>query len=485
MLELRPDLVDALWAKGILWWKLRAVQQLMYNAEKASSAPTWVENCSRQLGKSFTNGVRASETAIQNSDALIPFAAPTHKMLRAINIPIFKEISRDAPPDIKPIWKPGSGFFYFPSTKSEIPLAGVNNGHADDLRGRKSDRFFVDEAGFVDELEYLVESVATPQLLTTNGRLNMSSSPSRTPAHDFAMYVQRAMKAKAYAEYDILQSGYTPELIANFRQRANGPEWKPGMPDSSNWLREYMCQFVVDESYAIIPEWNKKYETEVERGPLFVFYHLYEGMDMGAVDKTVVLFAWYDFLNARLVVEDEYVIFGPSMTTERLAAAVKEREHRLWPSATPGKARNVYRRVADNNNPIMLLDLSAMHDLPFMPTQKSGRTERQTIIEAMVNELRINVQAGKVLVHPRCTELIGCLRYGIWEENRKTFARSREYGHFDALAALIYLNRNIDRVTNPIPHDYNLNPSEQFITPDSSKKPEHETIKQAFGLKRK
>jgi len=456
----------------------------MYEAEKASTSLNWVENCSRRLGKSFTQSVRAIETAIQVPEAIIPFAAPTGKMLRAINIPIFREICRDAPPDIRPIWKPSSGFFYLPHNGSEIPIAGVNNGHADDLRGRKATRGFIDEAGFVDNLEYLVDSVMMPQLLTTGGRLNMASSPPYTPAHAFFMYSQRARKSGTYAEYDIYKSGYDLATIERMRQEINGPSWKPGMVDSTTWLREFMCQFVVDSNFAIVPEWKPEYEQEYARGPLFQFYHLYEGMDMGAVDKTVVLFAWYDFTAAKLIIEDEVVMYGPNMTTERLAAAVKQKEADLW-SDSQGKPRKLYRRIADNNNPIMLMDLSAMHDLSFMPTQKTGRTERQTILEAMVNELRINVQAGKVIVHPRCTETIGCLRYGIWEENRRTFARSSEYGHFDALAALIYLNRNIDRLTNPIPATFEIDPSTHFIAPDYGKKPDHEMWKKALNLKRK
>jgi hypothetical protein len=307
----------------------------MYNAEMASPHLKWVENCSRRLGKSYLNAIRATEEAIAIPNAILPFAAPTHKMLKAINIPIFKEICADAPPDIRPIWKKSSGFYLFPHNGSEIPMAGVNNGHADDLRGRKAHRFFIDEAGFVDDLEYLVESVAMPQLLTTDGRLNMSSSPSRTPAHPFAMYCHQAELDGNYAEYDINRAGYDQDLIMRFRQEANGPNWKPGESDSTTWLREYMCQFVVDQDYAIISEWKAEYEEPVPKDEYFEFYHLYDGMDMGVVDKTVVLFGYYDFKRAWLVIEDELVMHGPQMTTEKLAKAIKEKEATLPTTTTP------------------------------------------------------------------------------------------------------------------------------------------------------
>lgn len=74
----------------------------------------------------------------------------------------------------------------------------------------------------------------------------------------------------------------------------------------------------------------------------------------------------------------------------------------------------------------------------------------------MVNEVRIWVAAGRVKIHPRCKQLIGCLRYGIWDNKRTQFARSGAYGHFDALAALVYLIRNIDINSNPVPAHYGL-----------------------------
>jgi hypothetical protein len=47
--------------------------------------------------------------------------------------------------------------------------------------------------------------------------------------------------------------------------------------------------------------------------------------------------------------------------------------------------------------------------------------------------------------------LIDSLKYGLWNEKRSEFARSKTLGHFDAIAALMYLIRNIDEATNPIP----------------------------------
>jgi len=69
----------------------------------------------------------------------------------------------------------------------------------------------------------------------------------------------------------------------------------------------------------------------------------------------------------------------------------------------------------------------------------------------MVNEVRLLVGSGQILVNPRCKMLIGSLKYGIWDNKRKEFAENKVYGHFDHLAWLIYMVRNLNKTTNPIP----------------------------------
>jgi len=109
----------------------------------------------------------------------------------------------------------------------------------------------------------------------------------------------------------------------------------------------------------------------------------------------------------------------------------------------------VYRRVADNNNLLLLQDLGSLHGLHFNATDKSS-------LDAMVNEMRMFVGAGRLIVSPKCTMLLGCLKYGIFDDKRRAFARSTLYKHFDHLAALMYMIRNLDQATNPVPNTYGM-----------------------------
>jgi hypothetical protein len=81
----------------------------------------------------------------------------------------------------------------------------------------------------------------------------------------------------------------------------------------------------------------------------------------------------------------------------------------------------------------------------------------------MVNEVRIMVGSGQIIIHPRCKMLIGCLKYGLWDKNRKEFARNKVYGHFDHLAALIYLVRNLAKHSNPVPQEHGFDPVRSWM----------------------
>jgi hypothetical protein len=91
------------------------------------------------------------------------------------------------------------------------------------------------------------------------------------------------------------------------------------------------------------------------------------------------------------------------------------------------------------------------------------------------------VAEGRIIVHPRCKQLAGCLEFGVWDEKRRKFERTETLGHFDALAALIYLVRNLDVHTNPIPRDYKFDRMNQLMFNRDTQT--QATLKRAFGIK--
>ena len=455
--KLDPRLVEMAWKTGTLAWKLRNYQLPVYDAFWGwIHDPDCLSGCaniSRQFGKSYSMNLVVDEFCRRVPRAQVRFAAPSGLMLRNITLPIMRQLLADCPKDLRPRWRRNDHFWEYPNG-SEFHIAGANEGHADDLRGSASHLSGVDEAGFVDDLKYLIDGVLMPQTLTTGGTLLVSSTPPESPVHPYVEYATDCKDRGHYIHRDIHATNQPKHVIDQYAKQAGGYA-------STTWKREYLAQFVVDESLAIIPEWDNKYVEAVERCGLWRFWHKYEAMDLGVRDLTVCLFGYYDFRKARLVIEDELVINGPQLTTKLLAEKIREKEKALWPQPN-GEAPSIYRRVSDNNNPLLMNDLAALHSLPFFGTSKDELT-------AMVNKVRLWAKAGRVIVHPRCTNLIDCLRAGVWKSAAhigRDFGRGgARLGHFDAMAALTYAVRNCDEHSNPIPATYgwNLDPHKTFI----------------------
>lgn len=456
----RPKLEEALhaaWARGTLEYKLRPYQKILYDAQwKAILDPDTTKFCSntnRRFGKSTVTLIVATEFARRLPGAMIRCGAPTAKALKKIVLPIMRQIVSDAPEEFCPKWIGQDSVWRFPNG-SEIHISGVNEGHADDLRGTASNLSIVDECGFIDDPEYLINDVLMPQTLDKGGTLLVSSTPPPSPAHEYVAIAKECKADGRYIHRDIFDMGLPAATVERYAKVAGGRE-------SSTWKREWLALFVKDEELAIIPEWKKDYVQDVEPTGLSKFWHRYVAMDTGVRDFTAVLFAYYDFRLSRLVVEDELIINGPKLTTKLLNDEMRAKEALLEGYRTPEGADRCYRRVADNNNLQLINDMNSAYSLAFMPTSKD------TLL-AMVNEVRLWVGAGRILVHPRCKNLIGCLDDGVWKSKTylgREFGRAKQYGHYDALAALVYLVRNIDAFSNPVPAGHGLDPLRQWINP--------------------
>lgn len=425
------ELILESWEAGDLYYKLLPYQIKLYDSIKNSNNLKHVINCTRRFGKSFILCLLAIEQALQSQNKLIRFAAPTQKQLKEIIQPIMIEILQDCPEKYKPTFKTQDSKYLFPNG-SEIHIAGCDNNNAENLRGHRSDLNLIDEAGSISDLEYVIKDILMPQTLTTGGRTIISSTPPRTPAHYFPRLCQEAIWGNYYSKFTIYDNkSLKQETVDLYCSEAGGV-------NSSTWKREYLCEFVVDEQIVVVPEWRNEYVGEIELDSWRMYYGNYIAMDIGGRHKTAVIFGYYDFRKSSLQVLDECIFTGQDTTTDLIARTIRAKEEELF----RGMAEP--RRIADNNNVILLQDMSLMHGVHFAPTSKDT-------LQAMVNELRVFVGQGRLRVSEKCRETIGCLRTAIWNKQRSQFDVSDLYGHFDALAALIYMVRNLNQNSNPIP----------------------------------
>ncbi len=443
----RERLLYDAWSSGNLDYLLDSNQRSLLFPFRESAGRKYVWNCSRQIGKSFGFVNDAIAYSLENPGSEVKYAAPTAKAVKKIIRPHFRFQLRECPREFRPTFHTQDGEWRFPNG-SVITIAGCDRDNAEALRGQHLHRAYVDEAGFIGDLRYVLDDILMPQTLNTRGRILIGSTPAKTPGHHFKKVCDDAEANGCYQHRTIYENPrITEKDIADVMKEAGGPE-------STTWKREYLAQHVTDEESAVIPEATdariREITREVPRAP---FYDAYAGIDVGwAPDMTGLLWGWYWFEEATLVIEDEFLM--RKLLTSELAKTTKEKEEQLFP-----KGKHVFR-FGDIEKRLQA-DLAETHRLHFIPTDKQDR-------ETAINHLRLMVIGanGKLLIHPRCKRLRVQLKNATWQKNRIEFERTEEDGHYDLVAALIYLARNILRHKNPVPPGYGLSESTHFISPE-------------------
>lgn len=439
---------------------LRPLQMGWHDAWVKRGSLRHVLCCSRRIGKSYWCLVEATSLAMRKPGAIVRYAAPTAKQVRTIIRPNMDKpnggVLSTCPKWLRPKWDREEGAYVF-QNGSIIQIAGCDNGNHEALRGSEADLCIVDEAGFIDELGYVVKSVLGPQLLTVeDGRMLIASTPAKTPAHEFYLFDVEAQQEGYYLHATIHDAPHiSEEKRAEFAKSVGGV-------DTTDWQREYLARWVVDENLAVVPEFSRVENSITCEWTRPEYFDAYVSMDEGFHDLTVVAFAYRDFLNRKTVIEDELVF--RHKTSDVIAQAVAEKERALWGEKKP------YLRIVDAAEE-QIADLNVFHGVPsgrYAATVKSAtRAElaekvalpwcpaRKDDAEAALNHLRIEIKQGNVAIHPRCEVIRLHLRTAIWNKGRTSYARSDEQvGHFDGVDAAKYLVRHVLPNKNPYPEHY-------------------------------
>lgn len=453
-------LLDAAWRAGELDFLLSPTQQQVvakierWEKKRDFTDRIFALDSARRFGKSFVCVHRGLTKANRRPGARIPYVAPTYKQVKNIVLPVFSELLRSCPPKLRPTWMKSESVFEFPNG-ARIELIGLDT-NPDGARGTGMDDCLLDEAGFFDNLEYMLYDVLYPQML---GRpwacILAASTPSETPMHPWSRDIVPACISKNAHDKRTLDDAvqYSELEIAAFW------ESMPGGRNGVKARREFGAEHIADDTLSIIPEFREAEAAgmvrEVEPP---VWRDCYVALDPGFHDMSAVLFGYWNFLEQTLVIEDEIV--APKLNSSELARQIKDKEQKLWGSVRRrGSGYDTkpqpYLRISDND-PRLLADLFLDHKLLFVATQKDS-------LVSQVDQVRVAVQTGKIIIHPRCKKLVLHMRAGVWKktpfhhaitgkDQRKMFEREGgEMGHFDGIAALVYLWRNIHKRRNPTP----------------------------------
>lgn len=444
-----------LWHMGNLQWKFTVTQRKIWDFYNSIGAKTIVINCARRLGKTYLLALMAIEQCLNKERSIVKFLMPEVKMIRTNLRPIMQEIFVDAPKELQPTFSTQDSIYKF-HNGSEIHLAGTDNGNYQKLRGGNADLCIVDEAGFCSDLAHIINFILIPTTTLTKGRIILSSTTPPNPDHEFIKIMEKAsvdgtiIKKTIFDARDDDKETEDPRITDGvigdiIKSYATGEE-------DEAFKTEYLCEVIYNSSDAVIPEFTKSIQaTTICEWRRPAFCDRYVAMDIGFKDLTVVLFSYWDFENGVLVVEDEIVINGPEMTTRKLADLIIKREQLLWTDSLTGEFQKPYKRVSDNNL-ILINDLHRDYNLLFFATEKHNK-------DAYIGQLRNMVENCQIVINPRCKTLISHLKSATWDsKNAKSrdFRRSPDGGHYDAVAALMYMVRNIDKNKNPYPRGYTM-----------------------------
>lgn len=476
---------------GHLKFKLMAPQvepyELFYRP-KVARRDVWIAG--RRCRKSSLLEILHAETCKREPGVETFYVAPVEKGLEAYMRPIRAQVYADCPAEEAPRYYEQDNIDVFPNG-SIINYLGCNMQRYQFIRGRKGKLATVDEPQCVDDLRAAVDDVLYPAVWDSDGRMVLSGTPPPVPSPDDPLmaYVAAAKAAGAYWHATVYEAGYPPEKIAEaLRETSQGAI---GVDESVKivalcdptrglsvediylaaerigvsrealtvFLREFRADFIRDENFVIVPEFDENAHVRIVPEPPYAAY-LYKGSgaDLGVEHKTVELFGYYDFPRSKIIVKREFYLQGADVRTDTFAdrhrAAVSELGWERW-EIKDGKWRQLWRDQrtgywSDNSNLMLLNDLAVIHGIAINATDKQRKIE-------WLNLVKIFFKQGRIEIDPSCKLLIATLNGAFWKDAKKLdFGESAALGHMDALAALVYFVRNLNTSGNPFPPNYNV-----------------------------
>lgn len=425
-------IVKMLWRGGDLRYRLLRKQREAFDTLSRSRGLIKLVMCSRRWGKTDAGVTWIVELAIKYPGAVLRYFGPSRAHLKQFVKPTFERVCAEAPSDLAAHFDLELQAYVF-ENGSICFLGSLDTmGDADRNVGTDCDGAVIDEAGIArsEIVAHAIKSVLIPQFATKpHGRVIVLSSAPHTPAH----YLFHELMPICAANDALIIN--TIDDIEHVSEAMKGEMIDAmGGPDSSETRRELYCELVTDTSLAIVPEFNADVKNDIViESPLPARADKYVAVDMGYNDFAFVGFAYYDFDRAKIIVVDELVFQYKSSVEISRSIIKKERE--IWGEERP------YLRIVDAE-PLTIADMTAGTNCAF------SRAIRVDKI-AQLHRMRRIILERRIEIHPRCSNLINHLSYGVWNTSRTTFERNEQYGHFDGISMLQYLVHHIDDSRNP------------------------------------
>jgi hypothetical protein len=426
---LEADYAGELWRRGDLRYLLCPHELSLYALIRQGLE---VAHCTRGYGKTKSVMVYCLEEFLRDpARGAFPFVTADKSKAAGMLKPLVRWLAADAPDNLRPEWSHMDGGFRI-GDREFLKVYGSDREQYDALRGTTIARkVVIDEAGFCDNLKEIMVDVISPACRKGGGSIVILSTSPYSTDHYFWTRVDMAQKAGTYARYTLDDNTlWTRELKEKALAEVGGP-------GSITAQREYYCKRMQEKRRGVIPEMTEDVLDRVLRPwDRPTHYRLYAALDPGTVDGTGYVLGYWDFEAAKLIIDGCWSTLEQN-TTADIHQAIVELETQRHPE------HEVHERYSDTARQ-MIIDLSKLHGLKIRATKKDN-------LEMQVNAVRMLIDADQLVITPEAAQVARELLVANWDKNGTTWQRSDAYGHFNLLAAVIYLVRNVDRRHNPFP----------------------------------
>lgn len=440
-----------LWLRGNLTWKLHKGQKAIYKDIKALSPEIReiVVLISRRWGKSYLGVLMALEDCLRAPGGQVFIVGPSLKQTRKIITPLIKEIIADAPRGLIKQQKSDISWSVGESTL----LVGAFDTALEAFRGLRATSIYLEESGLADieEYDYTLKSVLRPTLMHSRGKIYHLTTPPKEENHPFVL--------ETLPEASLNKSLFVRTIRDNPLLSKKDIESEiliAGGESSPHCRRELFCEIVRDQERLIVPEFEENVHTHSLAQPSHANY--LTSVDFGGVkDNHCALLCYYDFERNKTCVLSEVWLPINTGTSEIVTSVLEEEKKRKvqWLKGIP-------KRVTDAPGQTTV-DLKRM-GFECMPPEKGKDS-----VEDGIQALRVAFSRGQIEVSKEnCPVLIQTLKYGMWNKHKTDFVRTDALGHCDALAALSYAFRHLDKRTNPFPVDKSKSADTHYITSTKS-----------------
>lgn len=425
------ELLYEAWFRGRLSYMLRPEQVAVLNLLRDMPRGLAVFNLSRRFGKTTTCVTYCNEEAIRRVTH-IRYATAFLTDLEGFVLPIFEQVLADCPAVLRPTYHKGTKTWKY-RHGSTIKLVGVDK-NPNGLRGNNIDILVMDESAFIRNLRTLYTSIIVPATMKRRFKLIFPSTPPESPEHYWASeLVPRAKKSGTYVHRTIDDIS---DLDPAERQRLLD---EVGGEFSTTARREFFGEIIADSERAVATTFHEGLHVQ-RYEPTLCFWQLF-GDTGGVRDKTVILKGTFCHRMRKIVVRSE-LVFENNTPTPVITEEIKQ----------------VFGHM-----PISL-DASGQTLIDFGSLGLHAALPQKDEFSAGIQLLNKTFFQHEIVIHPDCEFLIKSLRGGLFNRQRTDYERSRELGHLDAIAALIYLIRSIDR-RDFFPTENLLNPADYHVRP--------------------